>query len=171
MIIRKYLRDFTIYCESAVFHDLRASLSKKRLGIFPESRLAAPRVRHAALELGPKSRAVVPDTGVGEFVQEDVVGQVRRHDDQERVKPDAAGAGDTAPDSPLAADAQAAGAIAVFAGQSVQAPGEIRPGGAAVQMLSRQDRLMAAAAGALYMSQRAPDPTQPGEGDSPGFIE
>lgn len=90
---------------------------------------------------------MAPDAGVDKFVQDDIVGKVRRHDGQERIEPDAAGAGGPAPDSPLAADAQAAGAVAVFAGQSVQALGEIRPGGAAVQTLSRQDRLTAAVAG------------------------
>jgi hypothetical protein len=86
---------------------------------------------------------MAPDAGVDKFVQDDIVGKVRRHDGQERIEPDAAGAGGTAPDSPLAADAQAAGAVAVFAGQSVQAPGEIRPGGAAVTRQSslRSSRL------------------------------
>jgi hypothetical protein len=66
--------------------------SKQRLGIFPETRLAAPRVRHAALELGPKGRAMTPDAGVDEFVQDDIVGQVRRQDGEKRVELDAAGA-------------------------------------------------------------------------------
>ncbi len=111
------------------------------------------------------------DAGMDEFVKDDVIGQVRRHDGQERVELDAAGGRGAAPDGPLAADTQAAGAIAVLAGQSVQALGEIRPGGAAVQTLSGLDRLTAAAAGALNMGERAPDPANLGEGDSSRFLE
>jgi len=57
-----------------------ARLSKQRQGIFPETRLTAPRVRHAALELSPKFPAMASDAGVDELVQNDIVSQVRRHD-------------------------------------------------------------------------------------------
>jgi hypothetical protein len=110
------------------------------------------------------------DAGMDELVQDDIVGQLRRHDGQERVELDAAGRGSAAPDSRLAADAQEAGAVAMLAGQGVEARCEKRPGEAAVETLSRQDRLTAAAAGAFGMGQRAPDPAQLGKGDTAGFL-
>jgi len=111
------------------------------------------------------------DAGVDELVQNDIVSQVRRHDSQQRVELNAAATGGAAPDSPLSADAQAAWAVSVFAGQCVQASGEIRPGGGAVQTLGRQDRLTAAVPGALDKGQPAPDPTQLSEGETPGLVE
>ncbi len=130
-----------------------------------------PGVRHAALELGPEGPPMAPDASVDELVEDDVISQVRRHDGQERVELDASRAGGAAPERALAADAQAAGVVAVLAGQGVQARGEARPGQAAVKSPGGKDRLAAAAPGTLDMGQRAPDPGDLGEGDPPRLIE
>ena len=64
--------------------------SKKRQRIFAEADLPAPGIGHVPLELGPESPAVAADAGMDELMEDDVVGQVPRHDGQESVELDAA---------------------------------------------------------------------------------
>jgi hypothetical protein len=160
-----------IAAEAGAGRDYSTAGLKEGQRIFAQAGLAPAGVGQAALQLGPEGPAMAADPGVDELMEDDVVGQVRRHHGQERVELDPAGARGAAPERTLAPDAQAAGAEAVLAGQGVQASGQDGPGGAPVEPFGRGDRLPAAVPGPVQPGPRPPDPGQLGQGQPPGFVK
>ena len=130
-----------------------------------EPLLPVPGVRHVALELLPEAPAVAPLTRVDEFVNNDVIAELRRQNGQAGVELDAAGNRGASPEGSLLPNAQPAGLKAMLVRQRRQPPGKVFPRLTAVKTLRRDHGLAATVPGEVNPAERPPDPGLPPAGD------